>query len=104
LDEIFPDGGDLSYPYDEIVVDPYTVRRTFDRYIPNEELIWHRDREDRTVRVVAAEGWYLQMDDSLPFPLVSGGTYEIPRETWHRIIRKNNCGNLVVEIVKKIRR
>jgi quercetin dioxygenase-like cupin family protein len=92
----------LSYPYDEIVVDPCTVRRIFDRYIPNEELIWHRDREDRTVRVVEAEGWYLQMDDSLPLRLVPGRVYEIPRESWHRIIRKNNCGNLVVEIMKKI--
>lgn len=94
----------MSHPYDEIIVDSTRKIRTFDQHVPADELIWHRDREDRIVRVLESRGWYLQMDDSLPVLLEAERVYEIPRESWHRIIRKNNCGNLVVEITEKIRR
>ena len=36
------------------------------------ELVWHQDAEDREVEVLEGKGWELQMDNKLPFELVSG--------------------------------
>lgn len=62
-----------------------------------DELIWHRDREDREITVIRSNGWYLQMDDELPVSMHPGDVFHIPKEKWHRVIRKGN-NDLVVEI------
>ena len=63
-------------------------------------MIWHRDREDRTVKVLESDGWYFQMDGELPIELFPGDILEIPREQWHRVIMKKKT-RLVVEVVVK---
>jgi quercetin dioxygenase-like cupin family protein len=86
------------FPFTEVTVEHSARRRTFSGSVVPEELVWHRDAEDRTVKVITSEGWYLQLDDELPREMKSGDTYFIPRGVWHRVIRKGD-GDLVVEIV-----
>ena len=64
--------------------------------VPEEELVWHRDRESRHVSVLGGTGWSLQHDDELPIQLNQGEEYYIPRMTYHRLIKGQ--GNLVVRI------
>jgi hypothetical protein len=86
------------FPFEEKSVDKQVKIRTFKSSTDNEELIWHRDVEDRSVRVLQGEGWYFQREDELPVKLNPGDVHAIKKCTWHRIIRKRVCSNLVVEV------
>jgi len=85
-------------PFEEKQVNSLIKIRTFKSSTLNEELIWHRDAENRSVRVLEGEGWYFQRDNELPTLMSPGQTYTIEKCTWHRIIRKKECSELVVEI------
>jgi hypothetical protein len=70
--------------------------RVFEENIDASELIWHQDREDRTIKVIEANGWGYQLDNQLPLPLKKGQELFIPRMTYHRVIK--GTGLLVVEV------
>ena len=82
-------------PYSEIIKGRKRVR-TFDSSVDREELVWHRDRQTRTVKVVEGQGWKFQMDNQLPQHLSKGDVLYIPKETYHRVIAGDS--KLVVEI------
>lgn len=63
------------------------IHRTFAESVNEGDLIWHRDRNARTVTVVESKGWFLQYDGKLPVALVEGRSYNIPAESWHRVIK-----------------
>jgi mannose-6-phosphate isomerase-like protein (cupin superfamily) len=63
------------------------IIRTFDENVDGHELVWHRDKRDRVVRVLEGNGWWFQMDNSLPLELKVGTEVEIPKETYHRVIK-----------------
>jgi len=86
----------VNFPFSEERHGDVRVR-TFSGEVDPEELAWHRDAEDRFVRVVEASQWYFQSDDALPKEMRPGDVYFIPKETWHRVIRRGN-ERLVVEI------
>lgn len=75
------------FPFSEERTATEAIRR-FCGDVDGEELVWHRDREDREVTVLEGAGWYFQMDDKLPVQMRPGDVYNIPRETWHRVIRR----------------
>ena len=82
---------------------PYTqnieneiIQRTFDETIDEMELVWHRDKKDRMVKVIQSEGWTFQMDNELPIELKKGTELFIPKEVYHRVIKGN--GELKIEI------
>jgi quercetin dioxygenase-like cupin family protein len=86
-----------------MVVTPYSetingkIRtRTFDSSVDRQELMWHRDRQTRTVKIVEGTGWRFQMDNQLPQALTAGDVLYIPKETYHRVIAGDS--KLVVEI------
>lgn len=60
------------------------------------ELTWHRDENDRQVKVVMSEGWSLQRDNSLPSPISAGDIINISAREWHRVIPGK--GDLVIMI------
>ena len=70
--------------------------RIFEEAIDPDELIWHQDREDRTIKVIEANGWGYQLDNQLPLPLEDGQELFIPKMTYHRVIK--GSGPLVVEV------
>lgn len=74
------------------------IIRIFEEAIDPNELIWHQDREDRTIKVIEANGWGYQLDDQLPLALKDGQELFIPRMIYHRVIKGD--GPLIVEIIK----
>lgn len=88
------------------MVNPYIDRgniRVFLHNVDEDELVWHRDREDRKITVIESPGWCFQFEDCLPFELSNGDQFEIPKMTYHRIIKDKDCaGNLVLQIEKRV--
>ncbi len=85
-------------PFTETRKDNKLIRE-FKENTDSKELVWHRDREDRDVRVLSSNGWKLQLDNQLPIRLEEGETYFIEKFLFHRVIKGE--GDLVVEITKK---
>ena len=73
--------------YNDEKLNNKTFLRTFSKDVLTEELVWHRDRENRIVTVLEGEDWEIQFDEDLPEPLVIGKEYVIPAYTFHRIKR-----------------
>lgn len=86
-------------PYRQTNIAENTFIREFSASVLNEELVWHRDRKDRTVKVLQGENWELQMDNELPVIMEIGESYYIPAYKYHRI--KRGKDTLVVEINEK---
>ena len=82
-------------PYDEEINESYRVR-VFSESIEDEELKWHRDRQDRLVEVIDSKGWELQFDNEIPVKLKKGMNIIIPEGTYHRVIKGD--GNLKIKI------
>jgi len=82
-------------PYSQIRVNNLIVR-TFSQDIDEEELVWHRDREDRQVTVLEETDWQFQFDNELPQVLKN--TIFIPKNTYHRLIK--GTGELNVHIIE----
>ena len=74
------------------------IRRTFSDNVPESELVWHRDHEDRVVLPLNENDWSVQFDNELPRKLVVGEEYFIPKGVYHRVIK--GSGELQVEIIE----
>lgn len=85
-------------PYVEHKLNNNRFLRTFSKDVLSEELVWHRDRENRIVEVLEGEGWEIQLEDRLPEPLVKGKEYVIPAYTFHRI--KRGTSDLTLKITE----
>ena len=70
--------------------------RVFRESVKDKQLIWHKDRKDRVVKVIYGTGWKLQYDNELPTDLEVGQNYYIKKEQFHRIHKGN--GELKLEI------
>ena len=92
-----------NLPFEEKVLEENSnyilVERVFKNNLNSKELIWHRDKEHREVILKEGSGWYLQLDNELPVLMIEKYSYSIPKETWHRIINKNNT-KLIIEVRK----
>ena len=91
-----------------MVVNPYEQKnlnndmflRTFSKDVLSEELVWHRDHNDRIVEVLEGENWEIQFENKLPQTLKVGEEYVIPAYTYHRI--KRGTTDLVVRIQENL--
>ncbi len=70
--------------------------RVIKENVEDQQLIWHKDRKDRTVKVIYGTGWKLQYDNELPTELEVGQNYCIKKEQFHRLHKGN--GELKLEI------
>ena len=61
--------------------------RTFPIDVLEEDLVWHRDKEDRTIKVLEGSGWKFQYDNGLPFELKLEDEVTIQKMVYHRLIR-----------------
>ena len=73
-----------------------TFIRTFDENVDDGELIWHKDRKDRVIKVIEGVDWKLQKDNQLPMVLEPGTWYYIKKEQYHRLLK--GIGKLKLEI------
>lgn len=89
------DNGGNMKPYKETKKGKLT-ERVFKENTDTHELVWHRDKLDREVTVLESNGWMFQMDNELPIVLKEGDVIEIPKNTYHRILRGD--GNLKITI------
>jgi len=83
-------------PFTDSFVADNTFIRTFDENIEDGELIWHRDRKDRVIKVIEGVNWKIQYDNHLPQTLEPGKWYYVKKEQYHRVHKGN--GKLVIEI------
>jgi len=85
---------------EETVNRPYIEEgevRTFTQNISEEELVWHRDKEDRILQTLHSTDWKFQFDNQTPEVLSEKDLF-IPKETYHRLIKGN--GNLKLRVIK----
>jgi len=85
-------------PYKQKINDN-KILREFSVDVKADELVWHKDKRDRKIRVLEGVGWQLQFDDEMPIYLVEGEVYFIPKNHYHRIIK--GCNSLFIEITEK---
>jgi len=62
----------------------------------SKEFEWHRDKQDRVIRILEGQGWQLQYNGELPIELIEGEQYHIPAMMYHRVIRGTK--NLIIDI------
>ena len=61
--------------------------RTFSKDVDPMELVWHQDKEDRTIEILEGEGWAIQKDDELPLDVVKGDSIFIIKDQIHRVLK-----------------
>ena len=88
-------GKNMNFPFKEHTQDGYHIR-TFSEKVDSEELMWHRDEEDRIVESVCDTNWMIQLDDRLPQTLTE--KVYIPKGVYHRVIKGK--GDLTVKVKK----
>ena len=75
----------MQKPYMDSLLKDNEYIRCFSSNVEESLLVWHRDKKDRLITVVAGENWLLQFDNLMPMELVIGMVYVIPRNKYHRI-------------------
>lgn len=82
-------------PYTETREDNLIVR-TFSQNVEEEQLVWHRDKNDREITVIGNTDWMFQFDNQLPQSFK--GVIFIPKNTYHRIIK--GTGTITLKILE----
>ena len=85
----------MDRPYYELKTFDFIYRK-FTQDVEEEELVWHRDRNDRQVEVLGDTDWQFQLEDSIPQQLQDN--IFIPKDTYHRLIK--GTGNLDIRILE----
>lgn len=83
-------------PYKQKNVTPNKFIREFSGDINTSELTWHRDKNNRLIRVLNENDWLIQFDNELPIKLIEGEYLHIPEKMFHRVIKGKS--NLIIEI------
>lgn len=74
-------------PYSDSVKTNNSWVREFAPDTDSHELVWHRDKNDRIVKVLDGVGWVFQMDEDVPREIRKGDTLYIQKETYHRLFK-----------------
>ena len=90
-------------PYRQVLLTESLILREFSFKVDSKELVWHRDRDDRTIMILEGDGWELQLDNELPVQLFAGREYYIPANTYHRVIKGESNLRIVISESKNKR-
>jgi|TARA_B110000977_G_scaffold128158_1_gene163638 hypothetical protein len=71
--------------------------RIFNQTTPEDEFVWHKDREDRLIDPVKETDWMFQFDNELPRKITR--LLFIPKGVYHRLIK--GTGDLSLKIIRK---
>lgn len=85
-------------PYNDSEKKSGSFTRIFSEDVDELELIWHRDRKNRTIQLLEGTDWKLQFDDCLPMKLEKNKFYYIEKDRFHRLWRGK--GNLKIRITE----
>jgi hypothetical protein len=84
-------------PYTENITNKESiVERLFEESCTQDELLWHRDPEDRIVKSISNTDWMIQLDNQLPINL--NLPVRVPKETWHRLIKGTGDLKILVNL------
>jgi len=83
-----------SRPYQEVKTFDHIYRK-FTQDIGEQELVWHRDRNDRQVEIIGETDWMFQLEDEIPQQLKD--MIFIPKDTYHRLIKGTGELNIVIQ-------
>ena len=86
-----------NLPFTEEKISENQYIRYFSKNVDDDDMTWHRDREDRIVEPLEENDWYFQLDNELPIKIDK--KIIIPKETFHRAIKGKT--DLCVKITKK---
>ena len=86
-------------PFKQVTISEGVFAREFSGDVDPEELVWHRDQEDRLITVTESAGWKIQRDNEMPVEMKSGDQFFIPALEWHRVIKGD--GSLLIEVDTK---
>jgi len=89
----------MSKPYTDKTEGKLKIR-TFESNIESDELVWHRDRENRTITVLEGKGWMFQMDNEIPKEMCAGDILEVKKMDYHRLY-KSGTTPLKISIEEK---
>ena len=89
----------MKKPYQDNAISANHIQRTFAANINADDLVWHRDKQDRLIKVVAGNGWQLQLDNKMPFVLHAGLCYIVPKMLFHRVLKGDD--ELCIEIFQE---
>jgi len=64
-----------------------SFKRVLSCDVETDELVWHRDKQNRLVEIIQAGGWKFQSEDELPISLSDGMKIYIPKYSFHRVIK-----------------
>ena len=84
-------------PFDE-EVGKNCVIRTFDNSLNENELVWHKDKEDRVIFPLHESDWKIQLDNDIPKELNPDNPIFIESKKFHRLIKGK--GDLKVKVYK----
>ena len=88
----------VDKPYQDTPINNNTFIREFNESVDSEEMVWHRDHKNRTVKIIEGEGWQFQNDNRLPFSIRKNDNILIRAGKYHRLIK--GTSKLVVEITE----
>ena len=88
----------FSLPFKESAIGDSSSIRKFSVRTDDDELIWHRDRENRIIEVLSGDSWMFQYDNHLPKKISTGDVLFINKNEWHRVIKGSS--DLIVKITK----
>lgn len=84
--------------YNEVRNEKFIYRTFEPDSIQDSELVWHRDKRDRKVLVLAGEEWLIQFDDQLPIELKVDDLIVIKANLYHRLIKTKDSNKLIIRI------
>lgn len=87
-------------PYTDTIRDDQSIERCFYADVNSDELVWHRDRRNREVKILNGTDWFLQFDNQMPIELVVGKTYSIEKDSYHRLMKGENATELKIQIIE----
>ena len=90
----------MDFPFTEQQLDTKLFLREFSADVDEMELIWHRDKENRHIKVLEGNGWKFQFDEELPIEMTEGLSISIFKGRIHRVIKGH--GQLKIELHKNI--
>lgn len=90
----------VDKPYQDTQLTENKFQRIFQQDVETEELVWHRDHNDRAVKPTSGKGWKIQLDNKLPMPLNINESIYVPKNVYHRLIKGRSTENLVVEVTE----
>lgn len=82
----------MTLPFKEELIQDKHIR-TFSEDLDEEELVWHRDREDRLITATNVTDWQIQLDNNLPEAITEKF---IPKGVYHRIIKGTGSLKLLI--------